>query len=137
MSVDILAIFSALFVFLQVDVREMETILLHCLSVVVNASMNLKVKTKLKARILTKSIFYFDQNWEKFKLFFQSLSAQIFVNIELIRLLLIFLKFKFHFKGTCSGTFHRFGYETLANRCTRFVYGGCGGNGFLKFLFLK
>nr|CAD2194969.1 unnamed protein product [Meloidogyne enterolobii] len=31
--------------------------------------------------------------------------------------------------GTCSGTFHRFGYETLANRCTRFVYGGCGGNG--------
>uniref|UniRef100_A0A1I8BS33 Kunitz/Bovine pancreatic trypsin inhibitor domain protein n=1 Tax=Meloidogyne hapla TaxID=6305 RepID=A0A1I8BS33_MELHA len=31
--------------------------------------------------------------------------------------------------GTCSGTFHRFGYETLTNRCTKFVYGGCGGNG--------
>ena len=32
-------------------------------------------------------------------------------------------------QGKCSGAFQRFGYDQDTNRCTKFVYGGCGGNG--------
>uniref|UniRef100_F1KQ30 Papilin n=1 Tax=Ascaris suum TaxID=6253 RepID=F1KQ30_ASCSU len=31
--------------------------------------------------------------------------------------------------GECSGVFARFAYDSVANECRQFTYGGCGGNG--------